>query len=81
MDTNAACFMEGMRRMKRILVNRIQCKCCGGIIMSEHRYDLVRCPCGSVAVDGGTDYLKRLTYAPAAEYVELSEFEDGGPTR
>lgn len=63
-------------KMKKILVNKIQCKRCGDIITSTYRYDLVRCQCGSVAVDGGADYLKRLTYAPAAEYIELSEFEE-----
>ena len=61
--------------MKKILENKIQCKHCGGIITSGHRYDLKWCPCGSVAVDGGTDYLKRLTRDPAAEYIELSKFE------
>jgi len=61
--------------MKKILVNMIQCKHCGDIIRSEHRHDLKWCRCGSVAVDGGTDYLKRLTNGPTAEFVELSEYE------
>jgi len=61
--------------MKKILENKIQCKCCNGIITSAQRHDFVRCKCGSVAVDGGTDYLKRLTYNPTAEYIELSTFE------
>jgi len=61
--------------MKRILVNMIQCKRCGDIICSEHRYDLKWCRCGSVAVDGGTDYLKRLKNDPAAGFAELSEYE------
>jgi len=69
-------WIETGVEMKKILVNKIQCKCCGCIITSAHRYDLVWCPCGSVAVDGGTDYLKRITSGPAAEYVELSEFEE-----
>ena len=64
-------FIEKMK----IFVNQIQCKQCGSIIVSEHSHDLKWCPCGSVAVDGGTDYLKRLARDPAAEYVELSRFE------
>lgn len=39
-----------MRKIKR---NCIQCKHCGDIIASEHRYDYKSCKCGCVAVDGG----------------------------
>ena len=62
--------------MKKILVNKIQCKRCGDIIASAYRYDLVRCQCGSVAVDGGRDYLKRLTGNPPTEFIELSKWEE-----
>jgi len=61
--------------MNKILVNMIQCKRCGDMIRSEHRHDLKWCRCGNVAVDGGTEYLKRLINDPAAEFVELSEYE------
>lgn len=62
--------------MRRILVNSIQCKRCGDVIVSLHRHDLEWCKCGSVAVDGGTDYLKRMTCDPDAGFVERSEYED-----
>ena len=45
----------------KISVNQVQCKRCGSIIVSEHRHDLKWCECRGVAVDGGRDYLKRLT--------------------
>ena len=61
--------------MKKILVNMIQCKRCGDTIRSEHRHDLKWCRYGSVAVDGGTDYLKWLKNDPAADFAELSEYE------
>lgn len=62
-------------RMNKILVNIIQCKHCGDIIRSKHRYDLKWCRCGCVAADGRTDYLKRLADDHAAEFVELSKYE------
>lgn len=59
----------------KISVNQIQCKRCGGIIVSEHNHDLKWCKCRGVAVDGGKDYLKRLTGDPSAEFIELSVFD------
>lgn len=38
--------------------NIIQCKKCKDIIESVTRHDFRRCKCGSIVVDGGTDYLK-----------------------
>lgn len=61
--------------MQKILVNKIKCKKCGDIIVSEHRHDFKYCKCGAVAVDGGQDYLKRCGYLEDME--ELSEFENG----
>jgi len=45
--------------MKKIQVNKIKCKRCGDIIESTYRHDYKVCKCGSVAVDGGHDYLRR----------------------
>lgn len=42
-----------------ILKNAIRCRKCGEIIESASLYDFKWCKCGSVAVDGGRDYLKR----------------------
>lgn len=60
----------------KISVNQIQCKRCGSIITSEHSRDLKWCMCRGVAVDGGRDYLKRLTGDPPSEFLELSKWEE-----
>ena len=65
---------ERAKKMK-ISVNQVQCKRCGSIITSEHSHDLKWCKCRGVAVDGGRDYLKRLTGDPPSEFVELSKWE------
>lgn len=56
----------------KISVNQTQCKQCSSIITSERGHDLKWCKCRRVAVDGGRDYLKRLTDDPSAEFIELS---------
>lgn len=39
--------------------NRILCNKCLDVIESKSRHDFIWCSCGSVAVDGGMDYMKR----------------------
>lgn len=56
-----------------IILNKARCRKCGDIIESKHRHDFVRCKCGSVAVDGGTDYLKRCGSMEDCE--EMSEWK------
>lgn len=60
--------------MVKILVNRIKCNKCGEIIESTHRHDFKFCKCGSVAVDGGNDYLRRS--GNLEDWEELSECEN-----
>lgn len=44
----------------RVIVhNKIRCKKCGEIIESFSRHDFKWCSCGTCAVDGGHDYLRR----------------------
>lgn len=43
----------------KILRNIAQCRICGDTIESTFRHDFVRCSCGAIFVDGGTDYLRR----------------------
>lgn len=43
-----------------ILKNAIRCRACGHEIESVTRHDFKWCPCKTVAVDGGKDYLKRV---------------------
>jgi hypothetical protein len=38
--------------------NRARCRQCQTVIESRHRHDFVTCKCGSIFVDGGTDYLR-----------------------
>jgi hypothetical protein len=33
--------------------NRAKCNLCGDLLESFHRYDLVECKCGEIAIDGG----------------------------
>ena len=42
-----------------ILSNQIICNKCGDSPYSSHVHDFKYCKCGSIAVDGGMDYLKR----------------------
>lgn len=42
--------------MRRVMVNKVRCKKCNDIIESKHNYDYQRCACGSIAIDGGTEY-------------------------
>lgn len=44
-----------------IIRNSAKCLNCGEEIESTHRHDFKFCSCGKLAVDGGKDYLRRLT--------------------
>ncbi len=44
---------------KKIKINKIKCNHCGDIIVSESVHDFRFCSCGTVAVDGGNEYLRR----------------------
>lgn len=54
-----------------IVYNAIGCKHCLQVIESLHRHDFRTCSCGSVSVDGGNEYLRRLYNSPN-DYYELS---------
>lgn len=43
-----------------IVSNQVHCLKCDDRPFSAHRHDFRYCKCGSVAVDGGTEYLKRV---------------------
>lgn len=59
--------------MNKITVNKIRCKKCGDIIESKTVYDFKSCKCGSVAVDGGHNYLRRV--GNLEDWEDLSEYE------
>jgi hypothetical protein len=62
-----------------IFKNQIQCGKCNDVITSNSRHDFKWCSCKSVAVDGGSWYLKRNMQEPD-DYVELSEMYDDADT-
>ena len=65
--------------MPRIIRNAIRCKKCGDIIESKTVHDFKFCGCGSCAVDGGHDSLRRC--GNREDWEELSEavkVEDNG---
>jgi hypothetical protein len=56
-----------------VRVNSVRCKKCNDVIVSNNRHDFKTCKCGSVSVDGGSWYCKRV-FKTDAEYEELSEY-------
>lgn len=61
---------------ERLIRNAIKCNHCGEVIESKSVHDFKWCSCGTVAVDGGLCYAKRLYKNSHDDYVELSEWED-----
>jgi len=57
-----------------IITNMIKCTKCNDVIESKNRHDFVWCSCKSVAVDGGTAYLRRL--GNPGDFIDLSEVTD-----
>lgn len=57
----------------RVIVNKIMCNHCQGVIESFHRHDFKFCSCGRVSVDGGLDYVKRSCDS-LDDYEELSVY-------
>lgn len=43
-----------------IVSNQAKCLKCDDVIWSGHRHDFRTCSCGSLSVDGGQAYLKRV---------------------
>ena len=62
--------------MPRIIRNAIRCKKCGDIIGSKTVHDFKFCSCGSCAVDGGHDYLRRC--GNREDWEELCEVGKAG---
>ncbi len=57
----------------KIIKNQIKCLKCGDIIESVTVHDFKWCKCGSCAVDGGKEYLRRT--GDPDDYEELSIVE------
>lgn len=58
-----------------IIVNQARCRKCGDIVESRFVNDFKRCSCGSIAVDGGLEYIKRI--GDQENIIELSIIEEG----
>lgn len=43
-----------------IWINAAECKKCGDIVRSRNRHDFRSCKCGSIIVDGGSWYARRV---------------------
>lgn len=69
---------NGEMIMPRIIKNAIRCKKCGDIIESKTLHDFKFCSCGSCAVDGGREYLRRC--GNREDWEELSEAEKAEDT-
>lgn len=67
--------------MSRIIKNAIQCRHCGDVIESYSIHDFKFCSCGTCAVDGGHEYLRRGFHSsPEEDFIELSEYEENEET-
>jgi len=62
--------------MEKIIVNKIKCKKCGDIIESKYTHDFKMCKCGSIAVDGGHDYLRRVGNLDNIEELSIVKKDD-----
>lgn len=60
---------------QRLIRNSARCLKCGDEIVSTHRHDFRWCGCGSIFVDGGTDYIRR-GQKPGAVWEDTSVWED-----
>ena len=61
---------------KKLIKNVIKCNHCGDIIESKHRHDFKFCKCGTVAVDGGLNYERRLFKNSPDDFTNLSEWKE-----
>lgn len=58
--------------MTQIILNSAKCLLCGDVLISRFQHDFVSCRCASLSLDGGLNYLKRVTRTLDAPYVDLS---------
>ena len=58
----------------KIIKNAIRCNHCDEEIESTYRHEYIMCKCGTRAVDGGHDYLRR-SFKLMGDYTELSIVE------
>lgn len=59
-----------------IVQNAVICNKCGDCIFSKNRHDFVTCKCGSISVDGGQTYLRRVGDITACSDISWSIEDD-----
>lgn len=57
----------------KIIRNSARCRKCGDEIVSKHVHDFVTCLCGTISVDGGDHYLRRIGYLEDCEDTSITE--------
>ena len=62
-----------MEKKEEIISNKIKYKKCGDIIESKRTNDYKKCSCGTVAVHGVKDYIKRI--GNEEDYEDISEIK------
>ena len=58
-----------------ITTNKAHCCNCNETIESKHKYDFVTCKCGSLSVDGGKQYVRRV-FKNSQDFIELTEYSN-----
>lgn len=61
---------------KNLIKNAVKCLKCNDIIESKHVHDFRYCSCRNIAVDGGTEYTRRIGNITGGTWEELSEYAD-----
>lgn len=70
-------FMRTMPKQPKLIRNSARCLVCEDEIVSERGWDFRYCSCGSLAVDGGLEYTRRV-FKDRAQWVDTSIYEDMG---
>lgn len=52
--------------------NAAECTLCGDVVRSTNRHDCRSCKCGAIAVDGGSDYARRI----GDQFIDRTEMYD-----
>jgi len=54
----------------------LKCRICQATIYSRARYDFHWCPCRSVAIDGGNDYVK-ISFTTLMDFEQIPNYDTG----
>lgn len=70
-------FTRTMPRQSKLLRNSARCLVCEDHIVSEYGWDFRTCSCGTVSVDGGLEYRRRV-FKDRDLWVDTSIYESQG---